>query len=111
MPSSARIAKPAWIQSSTDSRLLVSVWALPMRRSLRPVTSPTTNADVISDLSQDCDSQRQSGYLTCWSHVLLQSHTTEIFSVRSTAVPGSAERTRQRSEENRCAVWESRVTR
>jgi hypothetical protein len=38
-------------------------------------------------------------FLTCWSHVLLHTHTTEIFSVRSTAVPGSVERTRQRSEE------------
>jgi hypothetical protein len=90
MPSSARIAKPAWIQSSMDNRLLVSVWALAMSGSLRPVTRPKTNADVTLDLSQENDSQRQSGFLTCWSHVLLHTHTTEIFSVRSTAEPAQS---------------------
>jgi len=52
MPSSARIAKPAWIQSSTDNLLFVVARALAMSGSLRPATPPKTNADVTSDLSQ-----------------------------------------------------------
>ena len=61
MPSSARIAKPAWIQSSTDSLLLVSDRALAMSGSLRPMTPPKTYVDATSDLTQEYDSQRQSG--------------------------------------------------
>jgi len=38
MPSSARIAKPAWTQSSTDNRLFVVALALAMSGSLRPWT-------------------------------------------------------------------------
>ena len=52
MPSSARIAKPAWIQSSTDNLLFVVARALAMSGSLRPATPPKTNADVTADLSQ-----------------------------------------------------------
>jgi hypothetical protein len=36
MPSSARIAKPAWIQSSTDNRVFDAALDLPMSGSLRP---------------------------------------------------------------------------
>ena len=36
--------------------------------------TPKTNADVTSDMPQEYDSQRQSGLLADWSHVLLQSH-------------------------------------
>ena len=64
MPSSAKIAKPAWIRSSTDNRLFVVARALPMSRSLRPATPPKTDAGVTFYFSREYDSESQSGVLT-----------------------------------------------
>jgi hypothetical protein len=63
MPSSAKIAKPAWIQSSTDNLLFVVARALPMSRSLRPATPLETDASTTFYLSLEYDSASQSGVL------------------------------------------------
>jgi hypothetical protein len=48
--------------------------ALPMSGSLRRAIPKKTDVGVTSNLSQENDSQRQPGFLACWSHVLLQTH-------------------------------------
>ena len=63
MPSSAKLAKPAWIQSSTDNLLFVVARALPMSRSLRPATPLETDASTTFYLSLEYDSASQSGVL------------------------------------------------
>src|SRR6185312_8330425 len=107
MPSAASIAKPAWIQSSTDNRLWFVLRTLPISRSLRPARPAKTDVDVTSEFPQEYDSQRRSDFLACWSHVLLLTHNRN-FSVRSSAVPGTVERARPRSKASGCGVeWRS----
>jgi hypothetical protein len=58
--------------------------------------TPITNA-VTSDFSQKYDLRRQSGFSRA-GHMVYCTRTAEIFSVRSSAAPGSVERARQRSK-------------
>ena len=75
MPSSARIAKPAWIQSSTDNRLVVVPRDPPhepqptARDTLRKLTQTSP-----SNLHWNMTVQASRVFLAYWSHVLLHTH-------------------------------------
>jgi hypothetical protein len=81
----------AWIQSSTVSRLLAVVRAFAISRSLRPARGPKLTQTLLLTSHRNMAGKAGRTFSRP-GHMFYCTRTTEIFSVRSSAEPGSVER-------------------